>query len=89
LSLAEVVMEFSRALLLRVAARVAVWIVFLVAVAGALRADWRAVRDGARIALGYWESLTGRGPLVGPATQVRPHLYDPPGHRRGNCVACG
>ena len=70
-------MKFSRALLLRVATHVAAWIPFLTAVAGTLHAKWRAVGDGARIALGSWEALTAHGPLVGPATQVGPHLYDP------------
>jgi hypothetical protein len=70
-------MKFSRALLLRVATHVAAWIPFLTAVTGTLHAEWRAVGDGARIALASWEALTAHGPLVGPATQVAPHLYDP------------
>ena len=77
LSLLKVSMKFSRALLLRVATHVAAWIPFLTAVAGMLHAEWRAVGDGARIALGSWEALTAHGPLVGPGTQVGPHLYDP------------
>jgi hypothetical protein len=77
LPLTEVSMKFSRALLLRVATHVAVWIPFLAAVAGMLHAEWRAVGDGARIALGSWASLTGHGPLVGPGTRLGPHLHDP------------
>ena len=70
-------MKLSRAPVVRVATHVAVWIPLLTAVAGMLRADWRAVGDGARIAQGSWEALTGHGPLVGPATQLGPHLHDP------------
>ncbi len=70
-------MKLSGAPVVRVATHVAVWIPLLTAVAGMLRADWRAVGDGAGIALRSWEALTADGPLVGSATQLGPHLHDP------------
>jgi hypothetical protein len=69
--------KLSGAPVVRVATHVAVWIPLLTAVVGMARADWRAVGDGAGIAMGSWEALTAHGPLVGSATQLGPHLHDP------------
>jgi len=69
--------KLSRARVLRVATHVAVWMPFLAAVAGVLSAEWRAVGDGAGIAMRSWEALGAHGPLVGSATQLGPGLHDP------------
>ena len=70
-------MAVSRAMVLRAAAHVAVWLPFLTAVAGSVRGDWRVVGDGAGIASQSWSALTAHGPLVGHATQLAHGLYDP------------
>ena len=70
-------MAVSRAMVLRAAAHVAVWLPFLTAVAGSVRGGWRVVGDGAGIASQSWSALTAHGPLVGHATQLAHGLYDP------------
>jgi hypothetical protein len=67
----------SRAMVLRAAAHVAVWLPFLAAVAGSMRSDWRVVGDGAGIASRSWSALTAHGPLVGQATQLAHGVHDP------------
>ncbi len=69
-------MAIRQATVLRAAAHAAAWIPFLAAVARSVPGNWRAVGDGASIALRSWNALTAHGPLVGQATRLARGLYD-------------
>jgi hypothetical protein len=73
----KIIMAVNRALMLRVATHVAVWLPFLAAVAGSMRFTWRVVGDGAGVASRSWSALTAQGPLLGSATQLGHGLHDP------------
>ena len=67
----------SRAILIRVAVHLPVWLPFLAVVAGSMRGNWHVVGDGAEIAWHSWTTLAGQPPLVGQPTRLGHNLYDP------------
>lgn len=58
--------------LIRAAVHVACWIPFITAAANSWRGPWRAIGDGARLALVSWDTLGGVIPLVGRPNEL-PH----------------
>jgi len=58
--------------LMRAVVHVACWVPFIISAADSWRGPWRAVGDGARMALVSWSTLTTRIPLVGQPNEL-PH----------------
>jgi hypothetical protein len=61
----------------RAALHAAVWVPFAAGLAALVRGGWRAVGDGAAIALRSWGALTAHGTMVGQPTRLAHGLYDP------------
>jgi hypothetical protein len=78
----EPVKAKSWARFVRVSTHVAVWIPFLIVVAHSMHSDWRAVGDGAEIALRSWMA-TSHAPLVGQPTQLGATAHGEPLHDLG------
>ena len=57
---------------IRAALHVACWTPFITAAANSWRGPWRAVSDGARLAVVSWDTLSGSLPLVGRPNEL-PH----------------
>lgn len=58
--------------LIRAAAHGACWVPFITCAADSWRGPWRAVGDGARMALESWNTLSGHIPLLGQTNEL-PH----------------
>src|ERR1700689_4966572 len=58
--------------LIRAAAHVACWIPFIACAADSWRGPWRAVGDGAQIAITSWSTFSARFPLLGKPNEL-PH----------------
>ncbi len=65
--------------LIRAALHVACWVPFITSAADSWRGPWRAVGDGARLALTAWGTLTTHIPLVGQPNELpnAPHDLGP------------
>jgi hypothetical protein len=58
--------------LIRAAAHVACWVPFIACAADSWRGPWRAVGDGAQIAITSWSTFSARFPLIGKSNEL-PH----------------
>lgn len=65
--------------LIRAAAHVACWVPFIASAADSWRGPWRAVGDGAQIAITSWSTFSARFPLIGKSNELpgSPHDLGP------------
>lgn len=66
----------SQKRLVRAAAQVACWIPFIVCAADSWRGAWRAVGDGAQIAITSWGTFGGPFPLIGKSNELPHNPHD-------------